>query len=269
MALFSDPRPHYRGVRMARVLSAVLATASGSVMAAGPPAEIVYQHGTVYTVDHTGTVAQALAISGGRITYVGTDEGAKPLIGKNTAVIDLGGRMVMPGLVDGHMHPVAAGMDLLKCNLNYASLSVAQFQARLQGCLDERRKTEGPDTWLEVVNWFRYGMGAAAAGVDRKVLDSLKTQRPIMVHDSFGHSSLVNSRALTLAKITAQTRDPVGGRIDRDGSGSSLPTDSCAASSRMPVGSPEPSRSMRPPTGSRDCAVIFATANALELTRLE
>jgi hypothetical protein len=188
-------------------------------MAADAPSEIVYQHGTVYTVDHTGTMAQALAISGGRITYVGTDEGAKPLIGKNTTVIDLGGRTVLPGLIDGHMHPVAAGMDLLKCNLSYASLSVAQFQARVQSCLDERRKTEGPDTWLEVVNWFRYGMGAAAAGVDRKVLDSLKTQRPIIVHDSFGHSSLVNSRALALAKITAQSRDPVGGRIDRDGSG--------------------------------------------------
>src|SRR6185369_17912509 len=94
-----------------------------------------------------------------------------------------------------------------------------QFQAGLEGCLDERRKSEGPDSWLEVVNWFRYGMGAQAAGVDRRVLDSLNTQRPIIVHDSFGHSSLVNSRALALAKITAQTHDPVGGRIARDPSG--------------------------------------------------
>ena len=125
----------------------------------------------------------------------------------------------MPGLIDGHMHPVAAGMDLLKCNMSYASLTVAQLRTRLQSCLDERRKSEGPDSWLEVVNWFRYGMGAEAAGVDRKVLDSLKTQRPIIVHDSFGHSSLVNSRALALAKITAQTKDPVGGRIARNTSG--------------------------------------------------
>ena len=188
-------------------------------MAVTPTAEVVYQHGTIYTVDQPGTVAQALAISGGKIIYVGTDAGVQPLLGKNTTVIDLAGHTVMPGLIDGHMHPVAAGFDLLKCNLNYAPLTVAQFRSRLQACLDERSKTAAPDSWFEVVNWFRYGMGGAAAGVDRKFLDSLNTQRPIMVHDSFGHSALVNSKALELAKITAQTHDPVGGRIARDASG--------------------------------------------------
>jgi predicted amidohydrolase YtcJ len=200
-------------------IAGLFASGSLSAMAAGPTAEVVYQHGAVYTVDQAGKVAQALAISGGKLVYVGSDAGAQPLIGKNTAVIDLAGRTVMPGLIDGHMHPVAAGMDLLKCNLNYSSLTLAQFRARIQSCLDERSKKDGPDSWLEVVNWFRYGMGAEAAGVDRKVLDSLKTQRPIIVHDSFGHSSLVNSRALALANVTKQTQDPVGGRIARDAAG--------------------------------------------------
>ncbi len=220
MALFSDTKRRYGGARWAaRLVVSLLVGVSVCAGAAVPPAEVVYRHGKVYTIDGKGTVAQALAISAGKITYVGTDEGAKALIGKSTKVIDLGGRTVMPGLVDGHMHPVEAGMGLLKCNLSYSSLTVVQFRARIQSCLDERRKTDGPDAWLEVVNWFRYGMGAEAAGVDRKVLDSLKTQRPIIVHDSFGHSSLVNSRALALAKITAQTKDPVGGRIDRAASG--------------------------------------------------
>lgn len=202
-----------------RPVSILLSAISLSAHAANPTAETVYQHGTVYTVDRGGTVAQALAIAAGRIVYVGTDAGAKALIGPSTKVVDLGGHTLMPGLIDGHMHPVAAGISLLKCNLNYESLTVAQFQTRLQKCLDERRKDEGPDSWLEVVNWFRYGMGAEAAGVNRAVLDSLKTQRPIIVHDSFGHSSLVNSRALALAKITAHTQDPVGGRFNRDASG--------------------------------------------------
>lgn len=219
MALTSDPRPRLRGARCARMISILLGTAGSGLAAAAPSAEIVYRHGAIYTVDQAGTVAQALAISGGRIVYVGNDTGAKPLIGKNTTVIDLAGRMVMPGLIDGHMHPVAAGIDLLKCNLSYASLTVAQFRSRVQTCLDERSKTQASDSWLEVVNWFRYGMGAEAAGVDRKVLDSLNTQRPIIVHDSFGHSSLVNSKALALAKVTAQSHDPVGGRIARDASG--------------------------------------------------
>lgn len=226
MGACSDPKARYWGTRRAgavpragMTLFSVLAAVSSSAMAADSSAEVVYQNGTVHTVDQADTVAQALAISGGKIAYVGSNAGAQSLIGKNTKVIDLAGRTVMPGLIDGHMHPVAAGMDLLKCNLSYASLTLAQFRARIQSCLDERRKTEGPDSWLEVVNWFRYGMGADAAGLDRKVLDSLKTQRPIIVHDSFGHSSLVNSRALVLARLTKQTHDPVGGRIARDAAG--------------------------------------------------
>jgi predicted amidohydrolase YtcJ len=219
MALTDNRHLRPRGIRRARVTLGLLAAASSCAMAVTPTADVVYEHGKIYSVDQPGTVAQALAISGGKIIYVGTDTGAKPLLGKNTTVVDLSGRTVMPGLIDGHMHPVAAGFDLLKCNLNYAPLTVDQFRSRLQACLDEHSKTEAPDSWFEVVNWFRYGMGAAAAGVDRKMLDSLNTQRPIIVHDSFGHSSLVNSRALALARITAQTHDPVGGRIARDSSG--------------------------------------------------
>ena len=183
-----------------------------------PSADDVYWHGTVYTVDPAGTVAQAVALAGGRIVYVGSDEGVKPLIGKRTRTVDLRGRMVLPGLIDGHMHPVAAGMELLKCNLAYVPMTLAEFKSRIQACLDARR-SDPPDAWLEVVNWFRYGMGSEAAAVNRNVLDALRTQRPIIVHDSFGHSGVANSRALALAKITAQTRDPVGGRIDRDASG--------------------------------------------------
>jgi predicted amidohydrolase YtcJ len=252
MALFSEKN----AARARKTIAGVLACVSLSAVAAEPTADVVYQHGRVYGIDQTNAVAQAVAISGGRISYVGTDEGAKALIGKGTAVIDLGGRTVMPGLVDGHMHPVAAGMDLLKCNLSYASLTVTQFKARIQSCLDERSKTEGADSWLEVVNWFRYGMGAEAAGVDRKVLDGLKTQRPIIVHDSFGHSSLVNSRALALAKVTQQTKDPVGGRIARDAVGK--PTGILEDAAQESIGALLPK-----PTAADHLAGARAALNAL------
>ena len=228
MARPNNPHRRTRDIRRTGVTFGLLAAASSCAMAVTPTAEVVYQHGKIYTVDQRGTVAQALAISGGKIIYVGTDADAQALLGKNTQIIDLAGHTLMPGLIDGHMHPVAAGVDLLKCNLNYAPLTLAQFRSRLQACLDERSKTEAPDSWFEVVNWFRYGMGAAATEVDRKMLDSLNTQRPIIVHDSFGHSSLVNTRALALAKITAQTHDPVGGRI------AGIFPDNPLAFSRMP-----------------------------------
>src|SRR3974390_1127327 len=95
--------------------------------AAGVTADAVYRNGFVYTVDSTDAVTEAIAISHGRIAYVGTDAGVERLIGKSTRVVDLAGRMVMPGLVDGHMHPLEGGASLLKCNLNYESLTVAEF----------------------------------------------------------------------------------------------------------------------------------------------
>jgi predicted amidohydrolase YtcJ len=136
-------------------------------------------------------------------------------IGPRTKVIDLHGRMVMPGLVDGHMHPMMGGASLLKCNLRYERLTVEQMQARIQTCLDQTSRRE-PDGWLEVVNWFQEAMLPAGTVTTRAVLDTLKTRRPIFVESSFGHSGLVNSRAIQLAGIGKDTPDPPNGKIGRD-----------------------------------------------------
>lgn len=209
------------------------------VMAKATYAEVIYRGGNVITVDERGTVAQAIGIAAGHIIYVGTDAGSTALIGKDTLVVDLHGHTLMPGLIDGHMHPEAAGVDLLKCNLNYESLELREFQARIRSCLDAR-SSDPPGAWLEVVNWFRYGMHTDGAPVDRTILDALGTQRPIFVHDSFGHSSLANSKALDLAKITAQTKDPVGGRINRDAGGQATGTLEDAAQQIVGALIPEP-----------------------------
>ncbi|MGB6309150.1 MAG: amidohydrolase, partial [Steroidobacteraceae bacterium] len=177
-----------------------------------------YRHGYVYTVDARDSVQQALAIRAGRIVYVGSDAGLAAFVGPKTTVIDLHGRMLMPGLVDGHSHPLDGGSALLKCSLNYEQLTVEQMQARIQACLDQTRARE-PDTWLQVVNWFQEGMLPAGTHTSRATLDALHTKRPIFVMSSFGHTALVNSRGLQLAGVTAKTADPLGGRIGRDASG--------------------------------------------------
>jgi predicted amidohydrolase YtcJ len=209
------PMPH-RAARLASCLLAGLLAAPAA--GAAEAADAVYRHGVVYTADAADSVAQAIAVSGGRIVYVGADPGVERMIGSGTQVVDLGGRMLMPGLVDGHMHPLEGGTVLLKCNLEYASLTVPEFQARIKACLDAR-SNEPRDAWLEVVGWFRYDMRPKGVEVTRATLDALPTERPIVVHDSFGHSSVANSRALAMAKIGAATPDPVGGRFDRDASG--------------------------------------------------
>src|SRR6185437_8198526 len=89
---------------------------------------------------------------------------------------------------------------------------------RIQSCLDKEGH-DSPNAWFEVVHWFRYGMNTGGQPPTRAMLDSLHTRRPIIVHDSFGHSSLASSRALALAKISAQSKDPAGGRIGRNASG--------------------------------------------------
>jgi hypothetical protein len=204
--------------------------ASSLCFAAEGTADRVYRNGTVFMADAKGSIAQAIAIREGRIVYVGSNEGVAPFIGPSTKVTNLEGRLVMPGLVDGHMHPLEAGLKLEKCSLNYESLTVPEFQQRIQACLEQTRSQE-PDAWLEVVSWFQESMRPAGVKTSRSTLDVLKTSRPIIVRSSFGHTVLANSRALALAKIVKATPDPVGGKIwhDADGNPTGLLEDAAFA----------------------------------------
>ena len=204
------------------VLTLIAAALHAAAHAGAPPADMVYRNGYVYTVDEQDSVQQALAVRGGRIVYVGDNAGAKTLIGKATRVIDLHGRMLMPGLIDGHMHPQSGGSRLLNCSLDYAPLSVPQFQARIQACLDrdkQQGKEHAPERWLVVVNWFQQGMQPDGVATSAATLDALKTLRPVIVRSSFGHSVQLNARAIAVAGVKRDTPDPAGGKIVRDANG--------------------------------------------------
>jgi len=222
----------------------VLALAGWSASAA--PADAVYVNGYVYTVDRSDSVQEALAVRNGRIAYVGSSARARAVAGATTPVIDLRGRVLMPGLVDGHMHPLDGGTVLLKCNLDYERLTVAQLQSRIQTCLDQTQAAE-PDKWLEVTNWFREAMLPNGVATTRATLDSLKTRRPIFVMSSFGHTALVNTRALQLANVTASTPDPPDGRIDREPSGapSGLLEDAAFAKLTAVIPKPTPAEDIK------------------------
>jgi hypothetical protein len=201
---------------MIRRLVLVLLLSLPFALLAETPADRVYRNGIVFTAAHDN--AEAVAVRDGRIVYVGNNQGVSPFIAASTKVIDLKGRFLMPGLVDGHMHPLEAGNELLKCSLNYEPLTVAEVQQRVQACLD-KTKSQEPNGWLEVVSWFQEGMRPAGVKTSRATLDGLKTSRPVIVRSSFGHTVLANSRALALAKITAKTPDPLGGKIWHDDKG--------------------------------------------------
>ena len=147
------------------------------------PADRVYRNGVIFTADARNGTAEALAIRDGRIVYVGSNQGLAPFVGAATVSVDLKGKFLMPGLVDGHMHPLEAGRQLLKCSLNYESLTIAELQQRVQACLDHDASND-PDAWLEVVSWFQESMRPAGVKTSRATLDVLKTDpadyRPLL-----------------------------------------------------------------------------------------
>jgi len=200
------------------IVVALVHTKPHAATAAEAPADRIYRGGVVFTADSEHPSASAIAIRAGRIVYVGDDAGVVAFAGPATTTVDLEGRFVMPGLVDGHMHPFEAGHALLKCSLDYAALTVPEFQKRVQACIDASVAQE-PDGWLEIVDWFQESMLPAGTKTNRTMLDALKTRRPVLIRSSFGHTTLANTRALELAKLSAATPDPVGGKIWRDANG--------------------------------------------------
>lgn len=176
------------------------------------------RNGYVYTVDGQNSVQQAIAISGGKIVYVGSNAGVDSYIGKQTQLIDLAGRMLMPGFVDAHMHPGDGGRAMTLCDLKYQTMTRAQFQTSIQACLDAE-KDKGPDVWLEVGSWDRMGMTGLDGDADKSTLDALKTKRPIQVRSTDFHTVLTNSRGLELAGINKNTADPEDGKYRRDSAG--------------------------------------------------
>ncbi|MEO8060663.1 MAG: amidohydrolase [Burkholderiales bacterium] len=207
----------------ALALAAVVGGCGGGDSGEGP-ADTVLRNGHVVTLDANDSERQGVVVRNGKIVFVGSDAGVEKWISPTTQVIDLGGRMLMPGFVDAHLHTLAGGRALLLCDLAYAPLSHAQMRAGIQACLDASADKE-PDTWLEVVNWDRFSTSAIDGDPTKAVLDALTTQRPIVVTSSDFHAVLANSRALTVAGISGATPDPTGGRFLRDAGG--VPTGIC------------------------------------------
>jgi predicted amidohydrolase YtcJ len=205
------------------------AAASAAVLAPGGAASIasaattgaadtVFMGGSVITMDGRRRVAKAMAVARGRIVYVGDRAGVRDWIGSRTEVVDLAGGAVMPGIHDGHVHPLYAGRLLSQCSLGYLSLTVDEMRAMIQDCLNETADQES-DGWLQVADWDLQSMKPAGLPIVKSILDVLQTQRPIIVRSTDGHNALVNTRALAIANVSSSTPDPVDGTIVRDGQG--------------------------------------------------
>jgi hypothetical protein len=173
-------------------------------------ADLALTGGRIYTVDARRSWAEAVAIRGGRIVFVGSDEDAKAHIGPDTKVVELEGRLVMPGFQDAHIHPISAGLEAQSCDLNGLE-TVEEYLVVIKQYADAH-----PDAaWITGGGWLMsaFGPGALAS---RKLLDGVVPDRPVYLSSADGHTVWVNTKALEVAGITNKTPDPPDGRIDRE-----------------------------------------------------
>jgi predicted amidohydrolase YtcJ len=207
-------RPRPRTLLRTVSLLAVSALGAGATARAAAPAQLILIHGRVLTVDSRDSVVQALAIRDGMIIAAGTDDEILRLADRATRRIDLHGRTATPGLIDSHAHIADAGVEqLYHVHLSDAS-SVAEVAQRVQAGIAALK----PGEWLQGDGWDE-GKLAERRYVTAADLDRVSPRNPVWLMHTTGHYGVANSAALRLAKITAATKDPPAGTIDRDNRG--------------------------------------------------
>lgn len=172
------------------------------------PVEAVYVNARIWTGDSLAPSAQALAIADGRIVRIGSDADVQALAGPSTRVTDLAGARVVPGFIDAHWHlPTQSRADLVGAG------NVREIVRRLQAWAAKLPKS----AWVVGRGWTPTDFPQNAA--HKQYLDAAFPDRPVLITDRDGHQALANSVALRLANVTAATKDPSQGVIERGAGG--------------------------------------------------
>ena len=201
---------------LAMLLTLTMLLSMLPAMAAGTQAaDSVYRNGNIYTVDEDFSKATALAIQGDRLVYVGDEAGVEAYIGANTKVVDLGGKTVIPGLIEGHMHINGLGEDMLVIDAFWKPKDVI-----LAAVKAEAEKAQ-PGEWIQGSGW----LNTVWENTDyptKEDLDAVAPNNPVYLSRADGHMCWVNSMAFELAGITKDTPNPQGGEYLKTDSGELL-----------------------------------------------
>jgi len=176
-------------------------------------ANTILLNGRIYTLDSRQPWAEAVAISDHKILAVGSVKDISSYRDSSTKVIDLGGRLVLPGFTDCHIHFMDGSLGLTQVILNGAT-TVAEIQKRVK----EYAAAHPKETWITGMGWTYPTFGPSALP-DKKFLDDVVSDRPVYLVAFDGHSSWANSKALAMAGIKRDTPDPPNGKIVRDNNG--------------------------------------------------
>jgi predicted amidohydrolase YtcJ len=175
-------------------------------------ADLVLTGGHVHTVDPIRPRAEAVAVRGERIVAIGSAPEVAEHVGSRTRVVDLAGRLLLPGFQDAHVHPISGGVDRLQCDLR-ASRGRDGVLATIRTYV----AAHPDDEWIIGSGW---SMADFEHGTPRREdLDAIVADRPALIPNRDGHSTWVNTKALELAGIDRDTPDPADGRIERDPDG--------------------------------------------------
>ncbi|HEX7356759.1 MAG TPA: amidohydrolase [Ignavibacteriaceae bacterium] len=166
-------------------------------------------NGNVYTVNEKQPVAQAVVIEGNKIIFVGSTEDSKKFIDLDTKVIDLGGKLMLPGFIDNHVHFISGGFYLLGIDLRPAN-STTEFRNILRDY-----KNKYPTKWITGGYWDHEKWEVKELPT-KEMIDDITPETPVFVERLDGHMGLANSYALKLAGITKDTESPEGGLIVKD-----------------------------------------------------
>ena len=200
------------GLTLALCISGLASiAASAAAKAKDVKADVVYRNGFVYTVDGVRSRAEAFAVKDGKFIAVGTNEDMKAVSGPDTKTVDLKGKMVMPGLIDTHIHALRGALTALGLAFPVTS-SVDEIKAAIRKYIADNKLKKGD--WVEGAKW-----SLDYKKLNAKMLDEVSPDNPVFLHDWTNHLGWVNTAALKAAKITKDTPDPSAGVIDRDSSG--------------------------------------------------
>jgi hypothetical protein len=184
---------------MNRLIKFALALAAVP-LAAQAPADLIVTNARIYTVDDTRPVVEAFAVRGGRVAFVGDLRGALTLKGPQTRVLDLGGRTVIPGMVDAHGHVSGLGSALAIVDLTGAS-SYDEIVARVAA----KAKTVAPGVWVTGRGWDQ-NRWADTRFPSHEKLSAAVPNNPVLLERVDGHANLANKQAMEAAECSSITR---------------------------------------------------------------
>ena len=176
------------------------------------PATYVLLNGSIYTVNPKQPWAQAVAVRGDQIVYVGNNQGARAFIGKGSRAIDLKGKLLLPGFVESHIHVLMGAATTSGVTLSMTD-TLADIQRKLKAYA--AANPTKPDIFGSAYNGLLFG----ESGPKREWLDAVVPDRPVILADHTIHTMWANSKALELAGITKATPNPPGGEYVRDSAG--------------------------------------------------